>query len=348
MELPNSAQILVENLLAVTRIFSPSSMEQEMTEYCSNFLYDYGFNVRTDNNGNIMAVRGSSGNRDKYVLLNAHMDTYAGAMPIQTKSIQTPYDIEIGNLSNKYRILQNEISDFERRMPRKDFVDRELMIEYHQLKQEIDEVEMDHAILSKLKYDLPYVQTHKMVVKPGYWKPECIKYFDKTSRISAKTKDCKEIYVGGDDKAGVGLILTLAQLSDQDCKILLTVREEPPFGRKGGVMDIPPEFFNDVYCDLTFDKGFGNLLVDMIHNTRLCPKELTSYISGVAKEHCGLQYQLTGGLMCDAEIICKYVPSVNISNGSYEPHHPGDYIVVPETHKAMCVASRILWDYNSY
>ena len=69
MELPNSAQILVENLLAVTRIFSPSSMEQEMTEYCSNFLYDYGFNVRTDNNGNIMAVRG---NRDKYVLLNAH------------------------------------------------------------------------------------------------------------------------------------------------------------------------------------------------------------------------------------------------------------------------------------
>ena len=71
---PEAAKTLVQNLLDVTRILSPTGMEKEISDHCAFELMKNGFVVQTDKYGNIMAHRGWNVDQDKYILLNAHMD----------------------------------------------------------------------------------------------------------------------------------------------------------------------------------------------------------------------------------------------------------------------------------
>jgi hypothetical protein len=68
----NYTSRLLEVLLPILRIRSPTDREAEMRAYCAAALKGLGFKIYIDSVGNIEAQRGKA---TKYPLLNAHMDT---------------------------------------------------------------------------------------------------------------------------------------------------------------------------------------------------------------------------------------------------------------------------------
>ena len=329
---------LVHTLLDVTRIFSPSTMEGEMVVYCDTTLRACGFDTHVDQIGNITAVRG---NFPKYICLNAHMDVVLSAIPHKMVR-QSKVEALSAKLKPEYTALNAEmeaIAKKGRKLKEKSPEYKELLALYHSIADKRDNIKKQVELLEREYPPIP-------ILKEGYWRPNEIRYFPKSGNIN-HTKGNKDLYIGGDDKCGVAIILTLAKLTHHPFKVVLSVREEPPFhGSTNGVSAVDPAFFSDVIASITIDKRGNDALVDRIGGVHLCNKSLIQTIKDIG-ETCGIKYRVQEGYTCDADKIYKYCPAVNMSCGYYDPHSQGDYIKVPETYQTMCVVEKIIGNHNS-
>lgn len=234
-------QCLIRTLLEITRIPSPSTMEQGMIAYASQVLSENGFYVSVDSNGNIMARRGYS---DTFPLLNAHMDTTIQNSGATTRLVSPYYEIrnELYARMDAYDAPWMAIRK-TRNLTKK---------EYAEINAKLGEFDKEHrdTVVKPLE-KIPRQHQYTLIYPPNSWRPDHIQYNPQSDTI--KSHGSKQ-QIGGDDKAGVGIILCLASMTDLEFKVLLTVGEEPPFDGIYGVKTIPPQFFEDVSYCLTLDR----------------------------------------------------------------------------------------------
>ena len=356
---PEAAKTLVQNLLDVTRILSPTGMEKEISDHCAFELMKNGFVVQTDKYGNIMAHRGWNVDQDKYILLNAHMDVVGINKPEYEVSPKQHFlDMRENLIKRKFltrcRYVQNGLARLkEEDSDKLIFPNKEIKFAYEKKMDTINEEMGDLHAYVRQNRDNPDV-TERIITNP--WQPECIFYDTRAKTVRCEDARVSKTYVGGDDKAGVAIILTLAQITNHPFKVLLTVAEETTIDvdrddipgakmRSFGIELIPGSFYNDVGLSITLDKRYGDLLVHKIGGKRIAPPEVIEYIEKIGEER-GLKFKRDDGLRCDALMIHHFAPAVNMSVGYYDPHEVGDYINVIQTHNIMTVVKTIIEDYN--
>jgi hypothetical protein len=358
---PEAARLLIQNILDTTRILSPTGMEQEMTEFCNAELIRCGFETEVTPEGSIMAIRGR-GSQEKFVLLNAHMDTVDINKPRTETSLRKEYKLKRDEiLTRLYMMKCGFVSSGKARIKSMSpydrtgdiaFVSKEAHDEFDSL---VKMYETELEDYSKFIFDNSGNQTVYETSIANPWQPERIAYNPALGAI-AIARGGGVMYMGGDDKAGVSMILTIARLSNLPFKVLFTVSEERESVRPHpdnpkdsqsfqGIELIPPEFYDDVAFDLTLDKGEENLIVDSINGYKLHTKEFSEYIMGIAKR---FDYPLkqSYGSRCDALHIHQYVPAANISTGYRGAHTAYDHVDVIAAHNMMTIVKHVIEDYN--
>jgi hypothetical protein len=360
---PEAAKVLIQNILLTSRILSPTGMEREMIEFCSGELMKCGFEIHVDEYGNIMAIRGR-GSQEKFVLLNAHMDTVDINKPRTEIVVKPEYIRKRDDILTRGHLMRcGFISSGKARIKAKHrydvqggivFDSKESHNEFDNLvdayKKELDDLE--RFVFSNQKNPDVWMQ-----VDSNPWQPERIVYNPTFGQIDIKAGN-GTMYMGGDDKAGVSMILTLAQLTNLPFKVLFTVAEEREWHRENpsdpgtyehyyGIQKIPSDFYNDVAFDLTLDKGEHDLLVDEISGYKLHPKEFSKYIMGIAEQY-GHPLKLTHGFRCDALWIRHFVAAANMSTGYIGAHTAFDKVDIIGSHNMMMVVKHVIEDYNKY
>jgi hypothetical protein len=123
--------------------------------------------------------------------------------------------------------------------------------------------------------------------------------------------------LGGDDKCGGALALTLAATTDIPLKIVASVQEE--IGCVG-IEQVDPHFFADVAYALVLDRRGANHLVVSIGGQVLCQGTFAAAMMRAAAE-TGLVVYAVEGALSDARTLAWYIPNVvNVSVGYYRPH----------------------------
>jgi len=327
---------LAQTLLDITRICSPSTFEQEMSAYCARTLFENGFRVEVDQNGNIMARRGYG---DELPLLNAHMDTVLGNVPHTSSRPKEVRDLS-NELTPEYENLKQEKLQLEIKL--NNLKNRKERGEILKLIENISDKMYE---LRKRVYDLEKTIPPVIILDLDKWRPEEINYYPKHDIIASsgvlKKKSGYKQQIGGDDKAGVGIILCLAKMTDIDFKVLLTVGEEPPYMGRYGIRSIPSSFYNDVLYCMTLDKMNKDILVNKIRDTILCSPTFAKAVMHYAN-FCGVKLHTETGAAADAWFIAQYCDTINMSTGYYNSHSTEDFIRVDETLKIMCVVETCL------
>lgn len=137
--------------------------------------------------------------------------------------------------------------------------------------------------------------------------------------------------VGGDDKCGVAVALTLAAFTNLPMKIVLTSGEETG---SIGAEALDPKVFDDVAFTFTVDRMHGDDLISEYCGLTLAPETFVNKFIEMSAL-IGVGYKETYGSYADTYILCKYAPAVNLSSGYYNPHSNKDYIKVDETYNTM-------------
>ncbi|NLT24363.1 MAG: hypothetical protein GXX82_15085 [Syntrophorhabdus sp.] len=164
---------------------------------------------------------------------------------------------------------------------------------------------------------------------------EYLRYDEERGIFLAESPDGDRYQIGGDDKAGISTILTLARGTDLPFKILATVREEE--GQQG-VQEVPPDFYADCAFGLTLDRRGRGDIIPTYHGRTCAPDHIVTNLMSLGEEE-GMDYWKTcGGSIADTYYIAEHIPALNISTGYYNPHTCLDYIRVDETYGALRLA----------
>ena len=238
---PPLKQELIDILIDLAKMYSPSGQEKDVIEYCAKFLGECGFTVIIDNIGNIVAERGISSPDNKVVCINAHTDT----------------------------------------------VQRET----------------DKIISSVVFYDV----------------------------FSDTVQTRERAMVGGDDKCGLAVGLTLAKYTDLPMRLIFNTGEEI-----GGVgMEaLDPKYMENLAFTLTVDRMNGTDLISEYCGLVCAPEVFVDKFIELSK-NVGVKYVDTFGSYADTYVICKYAPAVNLSAGYYNPHTRKDYVKMNELYNTM-------------
>ncbi|HEU5383577.1 MAG TPA: hypothetical protein VFV38_49885 [Ktedonobacteraceae bacterium] len=123
--------------------------------------------------------------------------------------------------------------------------------------------------------------------------------------------------LGGDDKCGGAIALTLAATTKMPLKILASVEEE--IGCVG-VEQVDPLFFKDVAYALVLDRRGANHLVVSIDGHPLCQGTFAGAMMRAAAA-TGLLVYAVEGAPSDARTLSQHMLNVvNLSVGYYQPH----------------------------
>jgi len=144
-----------------------------------------------------------------------------------------------------------------------------------------------------------------------------------------------DLRYGFDDKVGIAIIMTLAEIDDLPFKVLLTVGEEVG---GIGVKEISCESYEDVICCLTLDRGNAREMVTSINGINLATDGWLDVIDRAFRRG-GFPFDRVGGRGSDARAISKYVPTVNLSVGIHEMHTPYEFVKIDE---ALWTAKAVL------
>lgn len=148
----------------------------------------------------------------------------------------------------------------------------------------------------------------------------------------------KDVQIGCDDKAGLGIILCLAKYTDLDFKILFTVQEER--GQKG-VKNIPPVFFGNVCWAFSLDRKGSNDVVTEYMGKTMCTDEFYQELAQIGLEN-NIELSIAQGSRADTYDLADFCPAVNLSVGYYGAHHTNDYLKVNETYRIMDLVRQCL------
>ena len=138
--------------------------------------------------------------------------------------------------------------------------------------------------------------------------------------------------IGGDDKCGIAVALTLAVHTDLPMKIILTSEEE--IGGHGA-RAITKTDLRGVSFFFTIDRMHGNDLISTYCGRPCAPKTFVDEFTRIAKEATGVTFRDTGGSFADTYTISAFVPGVNLSAGYYNAHTDKDFVLVDELYSVM-------------
>lgn len=185
--------------------------------------------------------------------------------------------------------------------------------------------------------------------------------YDEEKQIFRKRKAKGDIGVlGGDDKAGIAIILSIAKQTTLPMKVLLTVMEEPPHMSRGighFVLDSGGYlFFDDVVFTVVLDRGGMREIIPCYRFTTSVP--MVGSIPGTKNPLCasdamvdliraisaevGSPFKRAVGSACDMGVILYFSPSVNLSVGYFNPHSRDEYVVPGYTFEALRLAAAII------
>ena len=148
----------------------------------------------------------------------------------------------------------------------------------------------------------------------------------------------KDIYtgngkmIGGDDKCGIAVALTLATQTDLPMKIILTAGEE-----RGGIGSgalIKSDFSDVVFC-FTIDRRGGEDLISEYCGRVCAPQTFVDQFINLVFRNIGLKFKTEEGSYADTYTICEFTPCVNLSAGYYNAHTAQDFIDVTELYDVM-------------
>jgi len=137
--------------------------------------------------------------------------------------------------------------------------------------------------------------------------------------------------IGGDDKCGIALALTLAAHTDLPMKIILTSGEEVG---SIGAEALDEKEFDDVAFTFTIDRMHGDDLISEYCGLVLAPDTFVQKFIQMSKD-INVDFKETFGSYADTYILCQYAPAVNLSSGYYNPHSKDDFIMVNELYSVM-------------
>lgn len=138
--------------------------------------------------------------------------------------------------------------------------------------------------------------------------------------------------LGGDDKCGIAVALTLAMGTTLPMKIILTSGEER--GGKGAEA-LTQDDFNNVLCCFTIDRKSGHDLISEYCGRTCAPKEFVKAFMTIAERDAGVKFVDVMGSYADTYVISKYTPCVNLSAGYYNAHTDKDFVDVNELYNVM-------------
>lgn len=137
--------------------------------------------------------------------------------------------------------------------------------------------------------------------------------------------------LGGDDKCGVAVALTLAAHTNLPMKIVLTTGEE---AGSTGAHALDKKHFDDVAFTFTVDRMHGEDLVSEYCGLPCAPDTFVKKFIELS-DAIGTKFKESHGTYADTYILCKYKPAVNLSSGYYNPHSRNDFVIVEELYKVM-------------
>lgn len=142
--------------------------------------------------------------------------------------------------------------------------------------------------------------------------------------------------IGGDDKCGIGIILSICNLipKDMPIKVLFTVQEE---SGSNGIANIPSKWYNDCSFCFTFDRKGNNDIISEYCDRKMCSSEFLQQLIDISS-NCGFKMHNEHGSIADTYYISKHVTSVNISSGYYNPHTKNDYISMNDVNNIIFFA----------
>jgi hypothetical protein len=138
--------------------------------------------------------------------------------------------------------------------------------------------------------------------------------------------------LGGDDKCGIAVALTLAVGTTLPMKIIFTASEE--VGGKGAE-SLTQDDFNNVLCCFTIDRRGGSDLISEYCGRTCAPKEFVKSFTEIAKRESGIKFIDVAGSYADTYVISQFVPCVNLSAGYYNAHTDKDFVDVNELYNIM-------------
>lgn len=138
--------------------------------------------------------------------------------------------------------------------------------------------------------------------------------------------------LGGDDKCGIAVALTLALYTDFPMKIILTAGEE--VGGTGAAELIKSDF-NDVAFCFTVDRRGGTDIISSYCGRTCAPKTFVDQFTALAHRTVGIKFVDVEGSYADTYTICEFTPCINISAGYYNAHTPSDFIDAGELYGVM-------------
>ncbi|HPE06120.1 MAG TPA: hypothetical protein PLW50_00165 [Smithellaceae bacterium] len=137
--------------------------------------------------------------------------------------------------------------------------------------------------------------------------------------------------IGGDDKCGIAVGLTLALYTDLPMKIIFTSEEEVG---SIGAEALDPKELDDVAFTITIDRMGGKDLISNYCGLTLAPDAFVKKFIEISKP-MGVEFEDTNGTYADTYVLAKYKPAVNLSSGYYNPHTSKDFIYVEELYRVM-------------
>jgi hypothetical protein len=145
--------------------------------------------------------------------------------------------------------------------------------------------------------------------------------------------------LGGDDKCGGAIALTLAASTTLPLKIVASVQEE--IGCVG-IDEVDPAFFADVSYALVLDRRGSHDLITSIARRPLCQSGFAEALVEAAAA-IGHTVHPTEGALSDALTLSHYIVNVvNMSVGYYNPHTAREFVVCAELIQAYRWACQAL------
>ncbi len=138
--------------------------------------------------------------------------------------------------------------------------------------------------------------------------------------------------IGGDDKVGVAIALTIAE-ARKDVSVILCADEE--VGCVGSSELELPYFDLLVQCDR---RGITDVVTNI--GGPMCSQDFEDWLEDYMPWR-----KITSGMMTDVEYLCRYAGnSVNLSCGYYNPHSVDEFIVLSQAQQTLTDALLLLDD----
>jgi hypothetical protein len=138
--------------------------------------------------------------------------------------------------------------------------------------------------------------------------------------------------MGGDDRCGIAVALTLAMYTNLPMKIILTAGEE--VGGTGSA-ELKKTDFDDVAFCFTIDRKGGDDIIWKYCGRTCAPKEFVDQFIALAHRTTGLIFSEADGSYADTYTICEFTPCVNLSAGYYNAHTKDDFVDINELYLVM-------------